>query len=73
MIQFDEQYLVDEQGNRKAVVTPISSWQQVLKALDGRDDICAFDKSKRLRSNPLSFERAISDSKEGKPDRDTTC
>jgi len=73
MIQFDEQYSVDEQSNRKAAVTPISSWQQILEALDGLDDIRAFDKAKRERSNPVSFEQAISDSKEGKPDRDATC
>lgn len=47
MIQFHEQYLVDEEGNRKAVVVPISSWQQILEALDELDDIRAYDEAKR--------------------------
>ena len=68
MIQFDEQYLVDEQGNRKAVVVPISSWRQILEALDELDDIRAYDEAKREHSDPVSFERAISEIKEEMPD-----
>lgn len=68
MIQFDEQYLVDEQGNRKAIVVPISSWQQILEALDELDDIRAYDEAKRERSDPVSFERAISEIEEGTHD-----
>jgi hypothetical protein len=61
MIQFDEQYLVDEQGNRKAVVVPISSWQQILEALDELDDIRAYDEAKREHSDPIPFGQAISE------------
>ena len=68
MIQFDEQYLVDERGNRKAIVAPISSWQQVLEALDELDDIRAYDAAKQEHSEPIPFEKAISEIKEGLPD-----
>jgi hypothetical protein len=61
MIQFHEQYLVDEEGNRKAVVVPISSWQQILEALDELDDIRAYDEAKREPSNPVPFEQALSE------------
>ena len=39
MIPVHEEYLVDEHGNRKAVVLPISEWQQVLAALEDLDDV----------------------------------
>jgi hypothetical protein len=65
MIQFDEQYLVDEKGNRKAVVVPISSWQQILEALDELDDIRAYDEAKRERSEPIPFEQAVSEIRDG--------
>ena len=61
MIQFHEQYLVDEEGNRKAVVVPISSWEQILEALDELDDIRAYDEAKREPSNPVPFEQALSE------------
>jgi len=64
MIRFDEQYLVDEKGNRKAVVLPISSWQQILEALEELDDIRAYDKAKREPSDPIPFEQAISEIRE---------
>jgi len=68
MIQFEEQYLVDEQGNRKAVVVPISSWQQILEALDELDDIRSYDAAKREHSDPIPFQQAISEITEGMPD-----
>jgi len=64
MIQFHEQYLVDEEGNRKAVVVPISSWEQILEALDELDDIRAYDEAKREPSNPVPFEQALSEIKQ---------
>jgi hypothetical protein len=50
MIWFDEQYLVDEEDDRKAVLEPISSWQQILEALDELDDVRACDQEKQERS-----------------------
>jgi hypothetical protein len=70
MIRFDEQYLVDEEGNRKAVVVPISSWQQILEALDELDDIRAYDEAKREHSDPIPFGQAISEIKERMSDWD---
>jgi hypothetical protein len=65
MIQFNEQYLVDEEGNRKAVVVPISSWQQILEALDELDDIRAYDEAKKDPSDPVPFAQAISEINSG--------
>jgi hypothetical protein len=68
MVQFLEQYLVDEEGNRKAVVVPISSWQQILEALAELDDIRACDEAKREPSDPVPSGQAISEIQEGMSD-----
>jgi PHD/YefM family antitoxin component YafN of YafNO toxin-antitoxin module len=68
MIQFNEEYLVDEQGNRKAVVLSISEWEQILDALEELDDIRAYDEAKGHSSEPVPFERAISEIRKGRSD-----
>jgi hypothetical protein len=59
MLTIHEEYLVDEQGNRKAVVVPIGEWQQVLSALEELDDVRAYDEAKSQPSDPLPFELAV--------------
>ena len=50
MIRFHGHYLVDEEGNRKAVVVPISDWEQIVDALEELDDIRACDEA---RGDPI--------------------
>ncbi len=59
MIPVHEEYLVDEHGNRKAVVLPISEWQQVLAALEELDDARAYDEARAQPSEPVPFEQAV--------------
>ncbi len=47
MVGFHADYLVDEEGNRKAVVVPISDWVQIVEAFEELDDIRACDEAKR--------------------------
>lgn len=61
MIGFQEQYLVDEEGTRKAVVVPISIWEQIVEALEEFEDIRAYDEAKREPSEPVPFEQAVSE------------
>jgi hypothetical protein len=68
MIRFDEQYLVDETGNRKAVVVPITAWEQILEALDELEDIRSYDAAKQGVSEPIPFEQAVLQLREGMPD-----
>jgi len=68
MIQFNEEYLVDEQGNRKSVVLSISEWEQILDALEELDDIRAYDEAKGHPSEPVHFEQAISEIRKGRTD-----
>ena len=66
MITLHEDYLVDEQGRRKAVVVPVDQWKQVLEALEELEDIRAYDEAKSEPSQPVSFEEAVKEIREGK-------
>ena len=61
MIGFHGHYLVDEEGNRKAVVVPISDWEQIVDALKELKDIRAYDDAKRDSTEAIPFEQAISE------------
>jgi hypothetical protein len=65
MIKCQEQYLVDEDGNRKAVVVPISEWMRIVEDLEELDDIRAYDQAKSDPSEAIPFEQAVSEINEG--------
>jgi hypothetical protein len=60
MTRFQGYYVVDEEGNRKAVVVPIADWEQLVDALEELDDIRAYDDAKGDPTEPIPFEQAIS-------------
>lgn len=68
MITGHEEYLVDEAGNRKAVVLPLAVWQQIKEELEELDDIRAYDEAKTHHSEPVPFEEAMREIHEGKLD-----
>jgi PHD/YefM family antitoxin component YafN of YafNO toxin-antitoxin module len=68
MITVHEEYLVDEAGNRKAVVLPLAEWRQIKEELEELDDIRAYDDAKAQPSEPIPFEQAIREIHEGKID-----
>ncbi|MBT3379078.1 MAG: hypothetical protein HN742_20495 [Lentisphaerae bacterium] len=59
MIALHEDYVVDEQGNRKAVVVPMGEWRQIVEALEELDDVRAYDEVKRYPSDAVPFEQAV--------------
>ena len=65
MIALHENYVVDEHGNRKAVVVPMGEWQKILEALEELDDIRAYDEAKRYPSDTVPFEQAVLEIGEG--------
>lgn len=58
MVEVQEQYLVDEAGNRQAVVIPLEAWRRIQEDMEELDDIRAYDEAKTRPSDPLSFEQA---------------
>ncbi len=65
MNRFHEKYLVDEAGNRKAVVVPISEWKKIVEALEELHDIRAYDEAKSQPSDVIPFEQAVSEIRQG--------
>lgn len=52
-------FLVDENGVRKAVLISISEWEQILAELEELDDIRAFDEAKAGPQDAMPFEDAV--------------
>ena len=67
MIAIHENYIVDEDGKKKAVVVSMGEWEKVLDALDELDAIRAYDEAKSQSSEPIPFEQAVREIQEGKP------
>ena len=63
-----EQYLIDKEGKRKAVLVPISVWENILKVLEQFDEIREYDEAKRDSSEIIPFEQAIFEIKQGTVD-----
>lgn len=68
VISVHEEYLIDQLGNRKAVVLPLAEWEQIKDELEELDDIRTYDEAKRHPSKPVPFEQAMFQIREGKAD-----
>ena len=65
MVELNQQYLVDEKGNKKAVLLPYKVWQKVLAALEELEDIRLYDEAKKKPSDPVALDEALREIKEG--------
>lgn len=61
MITTHEEFIVDGDGNRKAVILPWEEWQALLEALEDLEDVRAYDEAKRQPSDPIPFDQAVSE------------
>lgn len=68
MIPIHEEYIVGDDGKKKAVVVPVSEWKQILDALEELDDIRAYDEAKSHSSESVPFEQAVREIREGDAD-----
>jgi len=66
MLKIHQDYLIDENGNKKAVVVPFSEWQKIKEALEELDDIRAYDQAKSKSSEPIPFDEAVQQIRKGK-------
>jgi PHD/YefM family antitoxin component YafN of YafNO toxin-antitoxin module len=58
-VDFKERYVVDEAGNRVAVLIDIEEYQKVLEALEELESISAYDEAKVSNDEIISFDQAI--------------
>ena len=61
MITFKEHYVVDEIGNRVAVVLDISDYYKLLEELEELESICAYDAAKSSGGEAIPFEQAVAE------------
>ena len=65
MSDLHEQYVVDSDGNRSAVLLPFVEWQKVLEDLEELDEIREYDEAKGRPSEPVAFEQAVREIRQG--------
>jgi PHD/YefM family antitoxin component YafN of YafNO toxin-antitoxin module len=56
-----ERYLVDDHGNRVAVVLDVDAYNQIIEELEELEDIRAFDAAKASGESPIPIEQAITE------------
>ena len=59
MVTLHPEYVVDKKKRPKAVLLPVSEWEQVVSELEELDDIRAYDRAKAEAGEKLPFEQAV--------------
>ena len=59
MISTKEQFVVDEKGNRTAVLIDVKRYGEFLEALEELDSIRAFDEAKSSGDEAIPFLQAV--------------
>ncbi len=57
------QFLVNEKGEKVAVVIGIKEYERILEELEELEDIRAFDEAEASGETPIPFDRAIAEIK----------
>ncbi len=65
MVSVHPEYVVDENKHPKAVLLPVSEWEQVMSELEELDDIRSYDKAKSSLQDSIPFDRAVREIQEG--------
>ncbi|WP_297056669.1 hypothetical protein [Thermosulfurimonas sp.] len=55
----DVNFVIDEKGNKKAVILPIEVYQEILEKLEELEEIRAYDEAKASGDEVIPFEVAI--------------
>lgn len=65
MIVAKEQYVVDEHGNRTAVLLDVDRYSELLEAQEELDSIRAYDEAKRSGDEAIPFALAVREIEDG--------
>jgi len=65
MVTIHPEYVVDKDKHPKAVLLPISEWEQVMDELEELDDIRAYDKAKESAEDSIPLDQAVREIQEG--------
>jgi PHD/YefM family antitoxin component YafN of YafNO toxin-antitoxin module len=58
-IDLKERYVVDDAGNRVAVLIDIEEYERILEALEELESINAYDEAKASNDEVIPFDQAI--------------
>ena len=61
MLELQETYLTDAEGNRVGVILGIEEYQRLLDALEELEAVRAFDEAKASDDEAIPFEQAIAE------------
>jgi hypothetical protein len=61
MIELHPRFVVDEAGERVAVVLDVAEYDRIVQELEEMDDIRAFDEAKAAGEQPIPIEQAIAE------------
>ncbi len=61
-----ERYVVDEQGNRVAVLLDIAEYERVLQELEELESLRAYDAAKASGDEAVPFEQAVTEIERGR-------
>jgi PHD/YefM family antitoxin component YafN of YafNO toxin-antitoxin module len=59
IVDLKERYVIDEAGNRVAVLIDIEEYNRILEALEELESINAYDEAKASDEEIISFDQAI--------------
>lgn len=59
MLALHEKYVVNQKGQKKAVVLPYNEREKILEILEEYDDIRAYDQVKAEKSDPIPFKQVL--------------
>jgi hypothetical protein len=60
-VDLNERFVVDETGNRVAVLIDIEDYQKVLEALEELEAIAAYDEAKSSKDEIIPFDQATTE------------
>lgn len=60
-VDLKERFVVDETGNRVAVLIDIDEYQKILEALEELESINAYDEAKAANDEIISFDQAVNE------------
>ncbi|OYZ02520.1 MAG: hypothetical protein B7Y37_01635 [Sphingobacteriia bacterium 28-36-52] len=52
-------FITDENGKKISAVLPIKAYKQLMDELEELEDLCAYDKAKAKKENPILLKDAI--------------
>jgi len=58
-VDLKERYVVDETGNRVAVLIDIEEYRKILEALEELESISAYDEARASNDEIIPFDQAI--------------